>query len=188
MQTSLSLTRNGRSWNPARVKQQSETGATRIPNLYVSWLLPGCKHLYTVSFLDSFLLEMALNKRGICDKEAPCLEYAPNYRRIIVCWHRRIGRRMAVCASQHCICAGSICLCAWILNLCRLKHVAQIQNVCSQTESASDLKPEKNPHMIPNRAQMKKRQAQGFPARGNGFGYSAAIHHMMYCRTPGPPV
>ncbi len=67
----------------------------------------------------------------------PCLEYAANHRRIIVCWHRRIGRRMVVyCAHQPCICAGSIRSCAWILHLCGVKHWAQIQK-CSRTNRVS---------------------------------------------------
>ncbi len=94
-----------------------------------------------------------------------CLEYAANYRRIIVCWHPRSRRRMAVCARQPCICAGSIRLCAWILRLCGPKHRAQIQK-CSRTNGVSQWPHtgKKSPHdSEPRKWKKKKRHAQGFP-------------------------
>jgi hypothetical protein len=113
----------------------------------------------------------------------PCLEYAANYRRIIVCWHRRIGRRMAVCA-------GSIALCVWILYLCGLKHRAQIQK-CSRTNGVSQWPRtgKKNPTWFQT-AQMKKRHAQGFPAfdtaetaahSKHGVGVKGSIHTAFFC-------
>jgi hypothetical protein len=94
----------------------------------------------------------------------PCLEYAANYRRRIVCWHRQIGRRMAVCARQPCICTGSICLCAWILHLCGHKHRAQIQKcLCTNGVSQWPQTGKKSPHDSKPR-KWKKCHAQGFPA------------------------
>ncbi len=87
---------------------------------------------------------------GFLELSAPCLEYAANYRQIIVCWHRKIGRRLTVCARQPCICAG-------------LSTGHKYRNVRAQMESASGLKPEKIPTWF-HTAQMKKRHAQGFPA------------------------
>jgi hypothetical protein len=86
------------------------------------------------------------------------------YRRIIVCWHRQIGRRMAVCARQPCICAGSIRLCAWILHLCGLKHRAQIQKwLCTNRVTWWPQTKKKIPKWFQT-AQTKKRYAQGFSA------------------------
>jgi hypothetical protein len=52
-------------------------------------------------------------------------------------------RAQFVCARESCICAS-------------LSTGHKYRNVRAQTESASGLKPEKNPHMIPNRANEKK--------------------------------
>jgi hypothetical protein len=63
-------------------------------------------------------------------------------------------RAQFVCACESCICAG-------------LSTGHKYRNVRAQTELASGLKPEKNPHMIPNSANEKKKEkshAQGFPA------------------------
>jgi hypothetical protein len=54
-----------------------------------------------------------------------------------------------VCARESCICAG-------------LSTGHKYKNVRAQTESASGLKPKKNPHMIPNRANEENITRKGF--------------------------
>jgi hypothetical protein len=54
-------------------------------------------------------------------------------------------RAQFVCARESCLCAS-------------LSTGHKYRNVCTQTESASGLKPEKNPHMIPNRTNEKKKK------------------------------
>jgi predicted N-acyltransferase len=68
-----------------------------------------------------------------------------------VCAHQAaFVRAQFLCARESFICAG-------------LSTGHKYRNVRAQTESASGLKPENNPLMIPNRANEKKRHAQGFP-------------------------